>query len=183
MAGVGPSVVATVSAVDQASPVLQKIAALCKNLSKSLNTSGGGLTEHLDKANAAAAQHVRAIGAMERAYKGAFAAAKQFASNVSALAAPAVIHASEAAMGAGAKRQLELQKLALSGMTPDQAQEATQLAITESARNPTLGQDRILENIRLLRAASNPEEATKLLPAFNDYFAGMKSAWAQNGKH
>ena len=35
-------------------------------------------------------------------------------------------------MAAGAKRQLELQKLALSGMTPDQAQEATQLAITES---------------------------------------------------
>ena len=90
-----PKFVATVSAVDQASPVLQKIAALCKNLSKSLNTSGGGLTEHLDNANAAAAQHVRAIGAMERAYKGAFAAAKQFASNVSTLAAPAVIHASE----------------------------------------------------------------------------------------
>ncbi len=170
---IGPTVTAVVTAKDEASETLKRIAALCKDLSKSLKQSGGGLTEHLDKANAAAAQHVRAIGAMERAYRGAFAAAKQFASNVTALAAPGVLHASEGAMQAGAKRQAELQKLALSGMTPDQAKEATQLSITESARNPTLGQDRILENIRLLRAASNPEEATKLLPAFNDYFAGM----------
>ena len=104
---IGPTVQATVTAVDQASPVLQKIAHLAKQVAAELrNQNGGGaLKSQLDLANSAAGRHVESVNAITRAYSAAASAAKQLAGFAAVKAAFAIEHGARAAVEGGAELQ------------------------------------------------------------------------------
>ncbi|HEY8126568.1 MAG TPA: hypothetical protein VIF88_14245 [Methylocystis sp.] len=164
MAG-GPSITATVSAVDHASPELAKIAERIHKIADQLNRLGvqSGLAKAFN--NPALDAHARALARIESNYHRLAVAAKQFASNVAVLASPAILHGAEQSLHLGAERTSEQFRLTLAGIRGAELEHAKELAAQLQRMTPILDQTKLLERYKEVRSIlPSPEEAAHVMP-------------------
>lgn len=164
MAG-GPSITATVSAVDHASPELAKIADRIHKIADQLNRLGvqSGLAKAFN--NPALDAHARALARIESNYHRLAVAAKQFASNVAVLASPAILHGAEQSLHLGAERTSEQFRLTLAGIRGAELEHAKELAAQLQRMTPILDQTKLLERYKEVRSIlPSPEEAAHVMP-------------------
>jgi len=168
MTGTGPSVVATVTAVDSASPVLQKIAALARQLAKELNSNAGSaaLASHLDLANARVREHVGIVDRLKSSYNAAAQAAKTLSLFAASKAAFAVEHGARSAIEHGAElqhREIELRTAGIS--TADIDAYKRQIAQLQLS-TPGVSTEGALELAKELRSVLlKVEEVPHILPS------------------
>lgn len=169
--GNGPTVVATISANDEASARLRAIAELATSTAKHLEKMGASnrLTESLRASEQAALANERAFGrmhvALSRALDGAKSFAKQFASNAAMLAGPVILHGLNKGLQGGAEIQSQDLKNVAAGTSPAERANADELAAKLAFQYHNLDTAELVKLFRETRGVlQNKAEVPEMMP-------------------
>ena len=178
----GPTIVATITANDEASARLRALAEVAQSTARKLDTMGANnaLVANLKASEAAALANERAFGRMHamlnRVAEGAKSMARQVAQAAAMVAGPIILSGVKHGLQGGAEIQTQDLRNVAAGMTPAERKQADDQARVLSRDNLNLGVAELIQLSRETRSVlRDKSEAPAMMPVIAEAASAMKA--------